>query len=443
VSRRLIAHGYQVSAARYMITHPHSAVFADPGTGKTAISLMVISELKSRGVDAPILIVGPLRVITRVWPDEIRGWNQFTDLSYTVLHGPRKKTRLAERTDIHLINVEGLKWLSQQPGGLARYDVLILDESSKFKNWSADRTKIMRKVISGFSRRHILTGSPTPKSLLDLFPQMYLCDGGASLGRYLTHYRDRYFKDMGWGFPDWRLRKGAADEIYSRISGHCFRLDGEILLDMPELIYNDIHIELPPKVKAENRRRIASIDLDQFISAGNEYISGRRVSGGFTEGPDQPIHMEKLKALRDLVDELHKPALVLFYFRDEGIALSRIFKAPKIDGTTTQKEFHQIVDQWNAGDLPILLGQPAAMGHGLNLQHGGNDVIWYTLTDNQDDYYQANRRIYRQGVRGNQVRIHRLIADGTLDDAVLKSLEAKTRTQKALLDAIRDLRGES
>jgi hypothetical protein len=145
--------------------------------------------------------------------------------------------------------------------------------------------------------------------------------------------------------------------------------------------------------------------------------------------------------LRDLIDELQgKPALVLFYFRDEGLALSKLLGAPRVDGTTTQTEFNKIVPKWNAGDLPVLLGQPAAMGHGLNLQHGGNDVIWFTLTDNQDDYYQTNRRIYRQGVKGNQVRIHRLIADDTVDTAVLKSLESKTKTQKALLDAIRDLR---
>jgi len=432
------AHQYQVNAARYHMTHPFSALLADPGTGKTAIMLMLLHELIRTGkLPRPVLVTSTLRIATQVWPAEIAKWEQFKNISYRVIHGKDKGKIASEDADIHLINNEGLQW-AETCGILSKYRVLIVDELSKHKSWSAQRVKILRKHVPHFERRHGLTGSPTPKSMLDLFPQMFLCDGGASLGQYITHFRQHYFVDKGWGtYPDWQLRDGAEKMIYDRIAPHCYRLDGQDLLDMPEMTVNDIEVSIPEGMRKQSVEALRSLDLTLPPTAAAEYMQARQIAGGCVG--DALVHSAKMDALGDLVDELQgKPLLVGFYYRAEGDAISKRFGAPRIDGRTSATESTKLIAAWNDRKLPMLLVQPAAGGHGLNLQAGGNDIAWYSLTDNQDDYYQFNRRIWRQGVNG-AVRIHRILAKGTVDMAMVKSLEAKTGRQQALLDAIKEL----
>lgn len=434
------AHQYQADAAQFHQANPFSALFADPGTGKTATMLMLLSVLKRLGdLPRPVLVTSPLRIATSVWPNEIAKWDQFKHLSYQVIHGPKKAALANKPADIHLINNEGLAW-ADKAGVLDQYKTLIIDESSKFKNWSSGRTKIIRKRVGQFERRHILTGSPTPKSMMDLFAQMYLTDGGKSLGRYITHFRQHYFVDKGWGmYPDWQLRHGAAEMIYDRVAPHCYRLDGQKLLDMPPLIINDIELDLPAHLNKMSLDALRSIGLSPSISAAAEYQQSRRIAGGCVGG--ELIHDIKIKALGDLLDELQgKPVLCGFYYKEEGRMLTKKFGFPRIDGDTTPTQSAKLMNAWNDRSLgaPGLAIQPAAGGHGLNLQEGGNDVVYYSFTDNQDDYYQLYQRVWRQGVKG-AVRLHRLIARKTIDVAILRSVEAKTDQQAALLDAIRDL----
>lgn len=431
-------HRYQLAAAKFLAANPYSALYADPGTGKTSILLMLITALKRAGKLPPCLVTAPLRIATTVWKDEIKKWDQFNGITFEILHGPKKAEAAKRKADIHLINNEGLQWAADS-GVLKNYKMLIVDESSKFKNWSSGRTKLMKDIVNQFVRRHCLTGSPAPKSLLDLFAQQYIADAGGALGQYITHYRERYFVDKGYGFPDWQIRPGAEDEIYKRIAPHAHRLDGELLLDMPELIVNDIYVDLPEAIKDMSFDALSKMGLNVAPTAAAEYALARQIAGGFT-AKGMKVHDYKIKALSDLLEELQrKNAIVFFFYRSEGEALSRAFgNAPRIDGGTSAKDSALLMDKWNRGVLPILLLHPAAAGHGLNLQAGGNDVIWYSYTDNQDDYYQANCRVYRQGVKGN-VRIHRLISRDTIDEAMIKSLETKTNQQKALLDAVREL----
>lgn len=434
---KFTAHQYQIAAAQHMLTNPQAALFADPGTGKTAITLMVLSVLKSKGwLKSPVLVTSPLRITTIVWPDEIAKWDQFGHLTYRVLHGRKKADRAAEAADIHLINNEGLAW-ADKTGILGSYSTLIIDEISKFKSWNSGRTKILKKWLPQFTRRYGLTGTPTPKSMLDLFSEMYLVDGGQSLGRYITHYRNEYFVDRGWGtYPDWQLREGAESKIYDRIAPWCYRLDGQELLDMPPLVCNDIQVDIPKEYKKKSIEALVEMGHDVF-SGAQAYMMSRRFAGGVVDG--QVVHDAKIKALQDIIDELNgKPVMSGYYYRDEGDMLKERFGCPCIDGRTSTAETADIVARWNRREIPILGVQPAAMGHGLNMQQGGNDFVWYSLTDNQDDYYQTIRRIYRQGVKG-AVRVHRLIARGTVDAAMVRALESKTDAQAALLDAIKEM----
>jgi SNF2 family DNA or RNA helicase len=436
-----IAHEYQKAAARFLLNRPLSAIFADPGTGKTAILLMVLSALKRKGALGPVLVTAPLRIATQVWPEEIKKWDQFHGLTFEVLHGTGKDKAASRPADIHLVNNEGLQWLAKTER-LRKYQTLVIDESSKFKNWMSQRTKLLRLARRYFSRIHILTGTPIPKSMLDLFAQIYLVDGGAALGPYLTHYRIKYFRDHNasalYGFPDWRINDGAEEEIYKAIAPICYRLDGERLLDMPDLVVNDIMLDLPDRVQREALERLKSLNLALPLSASADYAFSRQLAGGVTTSR-LVVHEAKFKALEDLLEELQgKPAIVFFYYRAEGEELSKRFDAPRIDGTTGAKGSMDLIRRWNAREIPLLCLHPAAAGHGLNLQAGGNDVVWFSFTDNQDDYYQGIRRIYRQGVKGS-VRVHRLIARRSIDVAMVAALEDKTNAQKAFLDAIREL----
>lgn len=435
---RFDAHRYQVDAAKFLLHQPHAALLADMGTGKTAIVLMVIKVLKDQGkLESPVLVTTTKRIATIVWPDEIAKWDQFKGLNYRVLHGRQKITRATEDADIHLINNEGLRW-ADKSGILSNYNILVIDELSKFKNWSSGRTKILKPHLPHFSRRYGLTGTPTPKSMMDLFSEMYMIDQGRSLGRYVTHYRNKYFVDRGWGtYPDWQLREGAEDQIYERVSPQCYRLDCQDVLDMPPLMCNDVRVDIPSKYQRLSIEALAGMDLDMPLNGAGAYMASRRFAGGVVEG--DVVHSAKIDVLKDIIEELRgKPVLVAYYYRDEGDMLRDTFECPLIDGRTSTAATRDIVYRWNRGEIPVLAGQPAAMGHGLNMQHGGNDIVWYSLTDNQDDYNQMIARVYRQGVNG-AVRVHRLIAKGTVDVAMAKALESKTNAQKALLDAIKEL----
>jgi SNF2 family DNA or RNA helicase len=486
---RLIAHSYQVRAAQFLADNPGSMLLADPGTGKTAITLMVLGELiKSGQIDLPVLLVAPLRVVLGVWGQEINKWDQFSGLKYQILHG---KTRDVPTTaDIHITNFASLPPMHHR-GMLGKYRAWWVDESSKVKNPKSEIFQLLKQFIPTASRRHCMTGSPTPRSLLDIFSQIYFSAGPVALGDNFYKFRRRYFYNradllakwvdhqMGAGsrrlteheiiqafrsaypdtkvaedmirryyrqkymarrlqgqcvWPDWQPNPGAEEAIYSRVAPWCYRLDAQKVLDMPALIVHDIPVIIPPaflKISTET----AGLFMADPLGHRNNYLISRRAASGI--GPEGVLHRAKIEAFGDLLEELGgKHALVFFVYRTEGAVLSEMYHAPKIDGDTRPEEAASAIEAWNRGDLPLLFLQSASCGHGLNLQAGGNDVIYYTLTDNYDDYDQGFRRVYRQGVTGS-VRVHRLVAIKTIDEAVRDSLDIdKGQGQKAFLDTL-------
>ena len=437
---RFIAHDYQLEAAEVLYRVPYSGLLADPGMGKTAMVLMLIHELKRRGeLDAPVLLVSTPRIINNVWPDEIAKWDQFRGISHSIVHGAKKHVRVHEDTDIHLTTHGMLKW-ALEAGVLNKYRMLVIDESRKFGNWSSQRTKIMRTVINQFTRRHILTGTPIPESLESLFPQMFLCDGGASFGPYITHFRTEYMVDKGWGqYPNWQPRPGALDEAAEVIAPRVFRLDNS-LLDLPSLHVTDVFVNIPKKAKNVVMETLRTIDLTtKIVNAGSKYMDSRRQASGILED-GAVFHTEKLEALAELISELHgKPVMVGYYFRAEGDALRERLGAKLIDGRTSPKESAKLINLWNRSKVPILGVQPNAVGHGLNLQNGGRNFIWFSYTDSQDDYDQTVKRVWRQGV-GGSVHVHRIIARKTVDEAIIARLEAKKNVQAAFLGKLKELR---
>lgn len=443
-------HGYQRKVMKRMLENSCLGLFLDPGLGKTSIILAVTKILLKEKLISCNLVIAPLRVCYSVWPKEIEKWNDFKDLTISILHGKDKEKNLERDADIYVINPEGLPWLLSHPLFKKKFkgQMLSIDESSKFKDTSTKRFKLLRTVLHVFSRRYILTGSPAPNGLLDLFGQIFILDLGGSLGRFISHYRNTYFYPSGYGGYDWKLQKGADKSIQDKIRPLTIRLDAEDLLDMPEMIVNHIYIDLPPtarKMYDEMEDELYTSIKNKEVTAVNAAVATGKLSqianGGVydEDGKYHFIHNEKAEAVGDLVEELSgNPALIAYEY---GHDLDRLLKVlgkdtPWIGGGVTPKRAAVIEAAWNAGEIPALLGQPASIAHGLNLQNAGNHVVHHSIVWNFEYWDQFNRRVRRQGSKHKRVYVHLLIARDTIDEVKLMALNSKYRTQKELFDAL-------
>lgn len=435
-------------AAKFLLARPESGLFASPGFGKTAVILAILEVLKLtlKRKKRKTLIVAKLRIIVSVWPKEIEKWG--FPFTYSLLHGKDKEEKVLDDSEIHLINYEGFFWLKDFIlDGSVKYDDIIFDESSKIKNTNTKRYKILKKILHLFKRRHIITGSPVPNSMEDIFGQIFALDGGVALGRYITKFRNDYFYPCGYMGYEYKLQEGAEERIYDRISPLVIRLDEEKSAGVPKEKFNDIKIELNPKArkfyKSLEKDYIAQINQDVITAANAGVLTQklRQVANGSIYNETRKIkviHEEKIEALIELVEELQgSPCLVGYEFNHDLVALQKAFpNAPFIGGKVSIKKGLEIEMLWNEGRFPLLFGQIATVSHGLNLQRAGRDVCFYSLTWNLEDYEQFIRRVRRAGNKYRYVNIHRIIATDTVDLDVISTLERKDRGQKALLSAL-------
>lgn len=473
-------HAYQKKAVKFLLEHAASALFLDPGLGKTSITLAAIKLLKQKKVLDKVLLIAPLRVCYSVWPKEVEKWQDFHGLKVQVLHGSKKDEALKADADVYVINPEGLEWLLQvkktkTATGKTKVDVdlrrwkalgfdtLVVDELSKFKHTNTNRFKALKLVLGTFRRRWGLTGSPASNGLLDLFGQCFVLDQGRTLGPYISHYRMKYFVPSHDGFS-WNIREGAEDEIYERLAPLALRMAADDYLDMPTLIENNIRIDLPNDVmqvydRLENDL-IAKLG-DGVVVASNAAAASMKcrqvANGGIYLDPEVEalvklpkskrewanLHFEKVDALAELIEELQgSPLLVAYDFEHD---LDRLRErlgqdVPYIGGGVNAKRSAELEKAWNAGQLPVLLGHPQAMAHGLNLQEMGHHVCWHSLTWDYELYDQFIRRVLRQGNKSKKVFVHHIIARGTVDEVVLAAVKSKRRGQNALFDALKKLR---
>ncbi len=445
---------YQMDAIQFMLGHQHCGLLLDPGMGKTSTTLTVADQLLKRDAINCILIICPIRPMYKVWPDEIRKWAHTEHLSYTILHGKNKEAALHQKSNIYLINPEGLKWFIASGGmGIVNPDMLVVDESTKFKDFSTARFKLLKPFLERFKKRVILTGEPVPNGYMDLFGQAFIVDRGAALGKFITHFRALYFYQSGFGGYTWTLQKGADIAIQNRLRPVMMRLAAEDHLEMPELITNDIRIELDDK-----SRRIYKQFEDEFIAevgdgnilAINASASGSKcrqvANGGVYDASHTThhIHDAKTTAIVDLVEQLQgKPLLVAYEFQHDLERLRRVFPdAPCLTGLSDTK-LGTVVDAFNAGTIPVLLAHPASAGHGLNLQASCYHLCWYGITWDYDLYTQMIARIWRQGQPSNRAFIHRLIAERTMDFVVTRTLLHKGAVADDFSNAMKEMRSEA
>ena len=445
-------HEYQLRAITEMVSKPGYGMFAEPGLGKTSTTLAAYSVLRDNGAAKGLLVVAPLRPCYRVWPTEIAKWADFADMKCVVLHGSKKADLLRSKADVYVINYEGLAWLEKELAGMKEwpFDVLCLDESTKVKNTQTVRFKTMKRLRDRFSRVWALTGTPAPNGIENLFGQIFMLDGGERLGRFVTHFRREYFTEqrMYGGYSLWFPRADTQERVQAKISDITLALKAEDYLKMPRKIENRIEVDLP----ADALRVYKGIE-DEFyaelgsgvVTAANAAAKGmklRQVTGGGvygTEGASE-LHAAKVDALLDLIEEQEgQPLLVAVQFEHEVERIRKAlgYDAPYLGGGVSTTASNRIVDDWNAGKIPVLLAHPTSVAHGLNLQAGGNAVCWFSLTWNLEEFDQFNARVYRQG-QTKPVTFHYIIASETIDDNVLTALRSKDRTQKALMNALKE-----
>ena len=458
-------HPYQERSLKFMLENSFSGLLLDPGLGKTSITLAAIKILLRKGLMRRTLVIAPLRAAYDVWPQELCDWSDFHDLGLAVLHGPNKNKTLRSLTPSHqvcVVNPEGLQWLMTDKPRIQSLgaDMLVVDESSKFKASNSVRFNLLRKRLPMFKRRYILTGSPRPKNYLDLWAQVFLLDQGATLGTYISHYRNRFFYPTGFEMREWEPLPDAPAEIDALVAPMVLRLDAKDYLKLPGTPERAHRIELPTAARKEYDALETDLMSSLFtapmvnsaaarskcaqIANGSVYTGAAPYDPRFPsrERPVKVVHTEKADALAELYDELQgEPLLVSIGYHHDVTAIRKALgrDVPCINSATTRTEASKYIEQWNKGLLSILLGHPASMGHGLNLQGCGcRHVAFYDIPDDYDLYDQFYRRVWRQGNKAGFVMKHHFIVDDTVDVAKMINLRRKGNGQNAFLTAMKE-----
>lgn len=442
------AHPYQQFAIDKIVELPAVGLFMDMGMGKTVCTLSALWELRYDYFDiSKTLVIAPLRVADTTWTDEVNKWEHLKVLRLSKVLGSEQKRleALVAPADIYIINRENVCWLVRQYKNRWPFDMVVIDELSSFKSPKSNRFKALRKVLPYIKRIIGLTGTPAPNSLMDLWPQLYLLDRGERLGKTLTAYRERYFE------PDkrnqhivysYKLKSFAAEQIQEKISDICISLSSKDYLALPERIENIVKVRLNDeamkKYKELEREQLLELKDKEITAATAAVVVGKLLqmaNGGIydDEGEIHYLHNCKLRVLEGIIEEMDRKTVLVFYnFKHDFEALMQHFKKLK----PRKLDKAEDIKDWNEGKVQMLLAHPASVGHGLNLQAGGNIIIWYGLTWSLELYQQANARLYRQG-QNQAVIIHHLVAEGTVDEHVMEILKNKDKGQSTLLEAVK------
>jgi SNF2 family DNA or RNA helicase len=442
--KRWVPHDYQKAGIEWLIMHPAGALFWAPGLGKTAVTLDSFMRLRELGFKYRMLVLAPLRVCQTTWLNEYRKWDKFAHLKVGLAHGADKQQVLLDATnDIVIVNYDGLTWLAPMLMEDNPFQILVYDELTKVKHTNTKRFKTLKPLIRKFNFRWGLTGTPVSNGLMDLFGQIYALDEGAAFGKYITHFRLEYFTQHPYLEYKWDIRKDRLPSLYNKLRQVAQYIRPEDYLKLPDLLDIQLPVQLPPAIWRRYREFEESYLLDDKLTAANAgVLSGklRQFLGGALydeSGEVYDIHTAKLDALDDLLEELAGEPLMVAYMFDHE--LERIRKrhpeALFIKGQMSRQTVQATMDAWNAGEAAILLVQPQAAAHGLNLQFGGSALCWFSLTYSLEDYIQLIGRLWRQG-QESVVRNYMLAVPNSMDAHLAKALSAKDATQESVFQAL-------
>lgn len=441
---RNLLHKYQDKAISFIKDKKKVALLLDMGLGKSISALTAIVDLVDSMSVNKVLVIAPLRVANTTWHTEAKNWEHTRELNINICTGSEKNRRaqLHKTADVYVINRENVEWLVNLYGKKWPFDMVIVDESSSFKSPSSNRFKALRKTVSYTEYCVLLTGTPTPNGLLDLWSQVYLLDTGTRLGRSMTAYKQRFFETdfMGYKFTP---RVDAKEQIYDLLDDISLSMKASDYLELPDRIDTILPVQLPAKCKKQyeelEKEFIVSLDDDTDIEAQTAATLANKLlqfcNGAiYTDdcGNWEEIHKIKLETLADIVeDNPSENILVAYNYKTD---LERLIK--KFPKATVMDKQGLAVDKWNQNKIPMLLAHPASAGHGLNLQKGGSLIVWFGLNWSLELYQQFNARLHRQG-QEKPVRVVHIVVQDCMDERVLSALSDKDLIQEDLLKALR------
>lgn len=444
-------HDYQKYATEFIESHPIAAVILQMGLGKTVCTLTAIEHLIYDTFEvSKVLIVAPLRVAKVTWSDEIDKWDHLSHLTYSVAVGSEKErlSALKKKADLYMINRENLQWLIEKSGLPFDYDMVVLDELSSFKSWQSKRFRAFMKVRPKVQRVVGLTGTPSSNGLMDLFAEFKCLDMGERLGRFITQYRNAFFipdRMNGQVVYSYKLRPFSEEEIYRRIGDITISMKALDHLKMPELIENryPVYMDDGEKQQYESMKKdliLPYLENETITAANAAALSGKlcQMANGAVysdEGSVAHIHDRKLDALEDIIEAAQGPILLCYWFKHDLERITRKLDELKVEYARISSDGS--IRMWNEGKFQVGLIHPASAGHGLNLQAGGNHIVWFGLTWSLELLEQTNARLWRQGQRAETVVVQYLVTAGTIDERILDAISKKEQDQNALIDAVK------
>lgn len=463
-------HSYQKACVEHIITHPFCGVFLDMGLGKTVSTLTAINYLMNDYCEInSVLVIAPKRVAESVWQEEAEKWVHLQHLRFSKIIGTQKQRIAAimeTKADIYIISRDNVAWLcALYGGGKLPFDMVVVDELSSFKSYKSVRFKALRGARPYLKRLVGLTGTPAPNGLIDLWPQIYLMDRGDRLEKTISRYREKYFRPgqtNGHVVYSYNLMSDSEQLIHKRIEDICISMKADDYLEMPLRTDNYIRLRMPDDIKKQyddfEKNKILDLlntveTIEEKDEDGNVKLVQKPVevnavnaaalsnkllqfANGAVYDEDKnvfPIHSIKLDALKEIVENSNgQSILVAWTYQFDKNRILEYLKSYKPRELKTNKD----IEDWNAGRIQVMLAHPASAGHGLNLQAGGNIIVWFGQTWSLELYQQFNARLYRQGQQKGVI-IHHLIMKGTHDEDVIQALKAKNKKQNALMDSIK------
>lgn len=458
-------HKYQKACIEHIITHPYCGVFLDMGLGKTVSTLTAINYLMNDYCEInSVLVIAPKRVAESVWQEEAEKWDHLKHLRFSKIVGTQKqrvRAVMETKADVYIISRDNVAWLcAMYGGGKLPFDMVVVDELSSFKSYKSERFKALRGARPYLKRLVGLTGTPAPNGLIDLWPQIYLMDRGERLEKTISRYRERYFRPgqtNGHVVYSYNLMEDSEKLIHKKIEDICISMKADDYLEMPMRTDNYIKLRMPDDIKKKyeefEREKVLELftpteeqlscdgcpDTQVEINVVNAAALSNKLlqfANGAVYDEDKnvfPIHDVKLDALKEIVEDANgQPVLVAWTYQFDRDRILEHLKSYKPRELKTNKD----IEDWNAGKIQVMLAHPASAGHGLNLQTGGNIIVWFGQTWSLELYQQFNARLYRQGQQKGVI-VHHLIMKGTHDEDVIQALKAKDRKQNALMDSIK------
>lgn len=459
-------HNYQKACVEHIIAHPFCGVFLDMGLGKTVSTLTAINYLMNDYCEInSVLVIAPKRVAESVWQEEAEKWAHLRHLRFSKIIGTQKQRIAAvmeTKADVYIISRDNVAWLcALYGGGKLPFDMVVVDELSSFKSYKSVRFKALRGARPYLKRLVGLTGTPAPNGLIDLWPQIYLMDRGDRLEKTISRYREKYFRPgqtNGHVVYSYNLMSDSEQLIHKRIEDICISMKADDYLEMPMRTDNYIKLRMPDDIKKQyddfEKNKVLDLfkpeqeyleNVDKWVDKPVEInaVNAAALSNKllqFANGAmyDEnhkvfPIHDIKLEALKEIIEDANgQSVFVAWAFQFDRDRIMDYLKKYKPRELKTNKD----IEDWNAGKIQVMLAHPASAGHGLNLQAGGNIIVWFGQTWSLELYQQFNARLYRQGQQKGVI-VHHLIIKGTHDEDVIQAIKAKDKKQNALMDSIK------